>query len=64
MKKEIVRHTSWESVKRLVLNLDIHKRPFEMLIPGGEQHYKTFFGSLISVLTLLIMASNTAINFI
>ena len=62
MKKEIVRHTSWQIVKRQVLNLDIHKRHFELLIPGGEQNYKTFLGSLISFFTIILMFQNTIVN--
>ena len=60
----MVKHSPWEHGKRAILNLDIHKRPFTMLIPGGEEHYKTFLGSIVSVITILIMLFYGTFNFL
>ena len=37
-----------------MLWLDMYKRPFSLLLPDGKQEYRTFIGSILSLITVLI----------
>ena len=43
--------------KDTFLELDIYRRPFQLLLPDQRNYHRTFIGSILSVITLLIILS-------
>ena len=43
--------------KRHVLLLDIYKKPFRLQLPDQDDQYRTLCGSLLSVITILLLFS-------
>lgn len=37
------------------LGLDIYRQPFRLLLPDGNGMYRTFLGSLLSIITLVLI---------
>ena len=44
-----------ERCQRSFLNLDMYRREFSLLLPDRQQHYRTFLGSLLTILTISII---------
>ena len=42
-------------MKNKMLAVDLFKRPFKLLMPGGDDEYRTFLGSLISIFILCLI---------
>mmetsp|Transcript_25997 Transcript_25997/g.32418 ORF Transcript_25997/g.32418 Transcript_25997/m.32418 type:complete len:102 (+) Transcript_25997:83-388(+) len=38
-----------------MLRLDLYKQPFRLLLPDGKNEYRTFVGSVLSLLTVCIV---------
>ena len=38
-----------------MLNFDIYREPFHLMMPDGKSKYRTLLGSLLSIFTLISM---------
>ena len=44
-----------ERCQRSFLNIDMYRKEFSLLLPDRQQHYRTFLGSLLTLLTMSII---------
>lgn len=49
--------------QRQALKVDFYKQPFKLLLPDGNDTYKTFIGSFLSVLTIITMVTYASYKF-
>ena len=49
------RMTRCDDFKRSCLSVDIYSQPFNLLLPDGKTHYRTFSGVLMTLLTFVIV---------
>ena len=49
------RMTRCDDFKRSCLSVDIYSQPFNLLLPDGKSHYRTFSGVLMTLLTFVIV---------
>ena len=52
-----------ERCQRGTLFLDIYKQPFRLLLPDGNDAYKSFLGAVLSIITLLTLLSYASYKF-
>ena len=44
-----------EKCQKGTLKLDLYKQPFRLLLPDEKDEYRTFAGSLLTVMTVIIV---------
>lgn len=47
--------TTWERLLTLILRLDFYRSSFEFFLPDRERKYRTYLGSLLSILTVVTL---------
>ena len=52
-----------ERCQRGTLFLDIYKEPFRLLLPDGNDAYKSFLGAVLSIITLLTLLTYASYKF-
>ena len=58
-----------ERVQQTVLNVDMFKEPFQLILPDGKGKYRSFVGAVLSIMTLstvltyFVYKVNVIINF-
>mmetsp|Transcript_3956 Transcript_3956/g.4738 ORF Transcript_3956/g.4738 Transcript_3956/m.4738 type:complete len:225 (-) Transcript_3956:1540-2214(-) len=52
-----------EKCQQKILWLDLYKQPFRLLLPDGSDQYKSFLGSLLSILTVMTLLSYATYKF-
>ena len=40
-----------------MLSFDLYKQPFRLLLPDGKNEFRTFCGSISSIITILVVLS-------
>ena len=43
--------------QKKTLSLDIYRRPFQLLLPDGQAQYRTFLGTMLSLLTFFVVVT-------
>ena len=47
--------SGYDRCQKSLLNLDIYRQPFRLLLPDGHDSYRTLIGALLSILTFLTL---------
>ncbi len=58
------RLSACDKCQRSSLVCDLFPQPFRLLLPDGEDKYRTFAGTLLSIASVVIVLSYTVFHFI
>ena len=58
------RLTRSEICRKKVLLLDAYRQPFSLFLPDGVPYYRSFFGTLLTLFSVLTLLTYAALKFI
>lgn len=45
-----------------MLNFDLYREPFNLVLPDGKTQYRTLLGSILSIITIVVVMSYGSIK--